>query len=74
MPAPLQVIEERVVGAGVGADTIEAGKIGSIVGVLFIFIFLFFVYRGFGVIAGIALMVNLGMIVGLTALFGAKFT
>ena len=74
LPAPLQVIEERVVGAGLGADTIEAGKIGAIAGVLFIFIFLFFVYRAFGVIAGIALMVNLGMIVGITALFGATLT
>ncbi len=74
LPAPLQVIEERTVGAGLGADTIEKGKIGSIVGVTFIFIFLFFVYRMFGVLAGIALMVNLGMIVGLTALFGATLT
>ena len=74
LPAPLQVIEERVVGAGLGADTIEAGKIGAIAGVLFIFIFLFYVYRAFGVIAGIALMVNLGMIVGITALFGATLT
>ena len=74
LPAPLQVIEERVVGAGLGADTIESGKIGAIVGVMFIFIFLFFVYRLFGVIAGVALMVNLGMIVGLTALFGATLT
>ena len=65
LPAPLQVIEERVVGAGLGADTIAAGKVGAIAGVLFIFIFLFFVYRAFGVIAGIALMVNLGMIVGI---------
>ena len=74
LPAPLQVIEERTVGAGLGADTIEKGKLGSIVGVAFIFIFLFFVYRLFGVIAGIALMVNLGMIVGITALFGATLT
>ena len=74
LPAPLQVIEERVVGAGLGADTIAAGKVGAIAGVLFIFIFLFFVYRAFGVIAGIALMVNLGMIVGVTALFGATLT
>ena len=74
LPAPLQVIEERVVGAGLGADTIAAGKVGAIAGVLFIFIFLFFVYRAFGVIAGIALVVNLGMIVGLTALFGATLT
>ena len=74
LPAPLQVIEERTVGAGLGADTIEKGKLGSIVGVAFIFLFLFFVYRLFGVIAGISLMVNLGMIIGITALFGATLT
>lgn len=74
LPAPLQVIEERTVGAGLGADTIAGGKIGAIAGVLFIFIFLFTVYRGFGLIAAISLMVNLGMIVGLTALFGATLT
>ena len=74
LPAPLQVIEERTVGAGLGADTIASGKIGAIAGVIFIFIFLLLVYRGFGVIAMISLMVNLGMIVGLTALFGATLT
>ncbi len=74
LPAPLQVIEERTVGAGLGADTIAGGKIGAVAGVLFIFIFLLLVYRSFGVIAMISLMVNLGMIVGLTALFGATLT
>jgi preprotein translocase subunit SecD len=74
LPAPLQVIEERTVGAGLGADTIAGGKIGAIAGVIFIFIFLLMVYRGFGMIAMISLMVNLGMIVGLTALFGATLT
>ena len=74
LPAPLQVIEERTVGAGLGADTIAGGKIGAIAGVIFIFIFLLLVYRGFGVIAMISLMVNLGMIIGLTALFGATLT
>ena len=74
LPAPLTVIEERTVGAGLGADTIAGGKIGAIAGVIFIFIFLLMVYRGFGIIAMISLMVNLGMIVGLTALFGATLT
>ena len=74
LPAPLQVIEERVVGAGLGADTIAQGKVGAIAGVLLIFAFLFWVYRLFGALAGVALMVNLGMIVGLTALFGATLT
>ena len=36
LPAPLQVIEERTVGAGLGADTIEQGKVGAIAGVIFI--------------------------------------
>ncbi len=74
LPAPLTVIEERTVGAGLGADTIERGKIGAIAGVIFIFIFLIFTYRMFGVLASVTLIVNLGMIIGLTALFGATLT
>ena len=74
LPAPLTVIEERTVGAGLGADTIERGKIGAVTGVMFIFVFLLLTYRMFGVIASLALVVNLGMIVGLTALFGATLT
>lgn len=74
LPAPLQVIEERTVGAGLGADTIAAGKIGSAVGVLFVILFMILVYRGFGVIADIVLLVNLAMIVGVSALFGATLT
>ena len=74
LPAPLTVIEERTVGAGLGADTIERGKIGALVGVIFIFIFLIFTYRMFGVWASVTLLVNLGMIVGVTALFGATLT
>ena len=74
LPAPLTVIEERTVGAGLGADTIERGKIGAVAGVIFIFIFLIFTYRMFGVLASATLLVNLGMIVGITALFGATLT
>ena len=74
LPAPLTVIEERTVGAGLGADTIERGKIGAVAGVIFIFIFLIFTYRMFGVLASATLLVNLGMIVGVTALFGATLT
>jgi len=74
LPAPLSVVEERTVGAGLGADTIAAGKIGSAVGVLFVLIFMLFFYRGFGLIADIVLLVNLAMIVGISALFGATLT
>ena len=57
LPAPLQVIEERSVGAGLGADTIAAGKIASVMGVIFIMIFMIFCYRTFGVIASFVLLV-----------------
>jgi preprotein translocase subunit SecD len=74
LPAPLRVIEERTVGAGLGADTIEAGKVGSAIGVLFIMIFMLIIYRGFGMNANIVLLVNLAMIIGVSALLGATLT
>lgn len=74
LPAPLQVIEERTVGAGLGADAIEAGRVGSAVGVLFVILFMLVAYRGFGLIADIVLMVNLAMIIGISAFLGATLT
>lgn len=74
LPAPLSVVEERSVGAGLGADMIHAGKIGSAVGLLFIIIFMAICYRSFGMIANLVLLVNLGMIIGISALLGATLT
>ena len=74
LPAPLRVIEERSVGAGLGADTIASGKIGSAVGVLFVLAFMLLLYGFFGLVADIVLIVNLLMIVGVSALFGATLT
>ncbi len=74
LPAPLTVIEERTVGAGLGADTIASGKIGSAVGVLFIMLYMFLIYQAFGLIADTVLLVNLAMIIGVSALFGATLT
>ena len=74
LPAPLQVIEERTVGAGLGADTIAQGKIGCLVGVILIMLFMIIVYRVFGLIADIVLLVNLAMIIGVSALMGATLT
>lgn len=74
LPAPLQVIEERTVGAGLGADTIEAGKVASVAGLIFIIIFMIFSYREFGVIASFMLIINLAMIIGVSALLGATLT
>ena len=74
LPAPLKVIEERTVGAGLGADTIATGKIGSVVGVIFILVFMAMMYGIFGLFADIVLIVNLLMIIGVSALFGATLT
>jgi preprotein translocase subunit SecD len=74
LPAPLAIIEERTVGAGLGADTIRAGSIGSIVGVILMMLSLLAIYRGFGLIANVALVVNMMMIVGISALLGATLT
>lgn len=74
LPAPLQVVEERTVGAGLGADTIAQGKVGCLVGVILIMLFMIIVYRAFGLIADIVLLVNLAMIIGVSALMGATLT
>ena len=74
LPAPLSVIEERTVGAGLGADTIATGKIGSAVGVIFVLVFMLMLYGFFGFIADVVLIVNLMMIIGISALFGATLT
>ena len=74
LPAPLQVIEERTVGAGLGADTIAQGKVGCLVGVILIMLFMILVYRAFGLVADIVLLVNLAMIIGVSALMGATLT
>ncbi|MCQ2580643.1 MAG: protein translocase subunit SecD [Alphaproteobacteria bacterium] len=74
LPAPLTVIEERTVGAGLGADTIASGKIGSAIGVLFVILFMIITYGFFGFIADVVLLVNLAMIVGVSALCGATLT
>ena len=74
LPAPLTVIEERTVGAGLGADTITAGANAALAGVFIVMLFMMIVYGRFGVIANIALLVNLMMIIGVSALFGATLT
>ncbi|MDR1361480.1 MAG: protein translocase subunit SecD [Rickettsiales bacterium] len=74
LPAPLSVIEERTVGAGLGADTIASGQLGAAISVIFVMLFMLIVYRGFGMIANIALLVNLAMIIGISALLGASLT
>lgn len=74
LPAPLTVIEERTVGPDLGADSIRAGVIASIVAFLAVIAFMVLYYGLFGVIADLALVLNLVLIVAAMSLLGATLT
>lgn len=74
LPAPLSIIEERSVGPSLGADSIEAGKKASIIGVVLVMGFMLLGYGLFGLFANIALVVNLAMVVGALSLMQATLT
>ena len=74
LPAPLEVIEERSVGAGLGADSIAAGKIAAIIGMFGVCIFMIMIYGSFGVLANISLIANLFLIISLLGNIGATLT
>ncbi|MCF8462777.1 MAG: protein translocase subunit SecD, partial [Rickettsiaceae bacterium] len=74
LPAPLKIVEERVIGPNLGADSIEAGKQAGIIAFLLVAIFMILAYGLFGVFACIALMVNIIIIIAALSLLSATLT
>ncbi len=74
LPAPLEIIEERSVGPGLGADSISAGKIAAIIGMICVCVFMILMYGLFGILANISLIANLFIIVSLLGTIGATLT
>ena len=74
LPAPLNIIEERTVGPGLGQDSIDAGIFALIIGFVLVIIFMLFKYKIFGLIANVTLILNLFILVGLLTLFEATLT
>ncbi len=74
LPAPLNIIEERTVGPGLGQDSINSGIMALIIGFLLVIFFMLFKYKVFGLIANIALIANLFLLVGILTLFEATLT
>ena len=74
LPAPVEVIQEASVGPGLGKDSVEAGKIACIVAFAAVAIFMALSYGLFGVFAGIALVLNGGMIIGALSALQATLT
>jgi len=68
------VIEQRVVGAGLGQDSIEKGKMASYFGAALVVVFMIVTYGLFGVFASIAVAINVGMIFGILSLLNATLT
>lgn len=74
LPAPLSVLEERTVGAGLGADSIHYGVVASMVGVALVVVLMLVSYGLFGVFAIISLFFNLAMLFAGMALLGGTLT
>ena len=70
LPAPLEIVEERTVGPDLGADSIEAGKWASIIGLILVALAMALYYGLFGVFANLALLVNLVLIIAALSLLG----
>jgi len=74
LPAPLNVLEERTVGPGLGADSIAAGEIAAVIGGLAVVAFMIASYGFFGVLAVVALTLNMAMIFAVLSVLQATLT
>jgi protein-export membrane protein SecD len=74
LPTELEVVEERTVGAGLGADSISKGTFASILALALVFISMFAIYGFLGLFANLALFINILLIFAGLALFGATLT
>lgn len=74
LPAGLEFLEERTIGPELGQDSIDAGKVATIVAFVAVLVFMFLSYGLFGVFANVALIINIGLIFGLLSMIGGTLT
>src|SRR5689334_14803106 len=74
LPAPIEYIEERTVGPSLGQDSIRAGVNASLVGLGLVVLFMLVYYRGSGVNAVLALLLNMILMLAGLIMFGATLT
>ncbi len=74
LPAKMVFLEERTIGPELGQDSIEAGKLAAGVAGVGVLVFMALSYGLFGIIANIALVLNVGLIFGLLSMIGATLT
>ena len=74
LSAPIEIIEERTIGPSLGADNIQKGLMSVLVGFALVLVFMGWRYRVFGLVANIALTLNLVTIVSILSLIQATLT
>ena len=74
LPAPATIIQEQVVGPSLGAESINAGLISFVIAFILVLLYMFFFYRGAGLVADIALLCNVVLLFGTLVSFGAVLT
>lgn len=74
LPVPLQVVEERTVGPDLGGDAIRMGAITGLAGLMLVLAFMTLIYGAWGLVANLALLLNVAMTLGVLTLMGATLT
>lgn len=74
LPAPVDIVEERIIGPSMGAENIQKGMVSLIVGLTLVLVFMVVYYNVFGLIANVALLANLFVLVAILSLLGATLT
>ncbi|MBR1398904.1 MAG: protein translocase subunit SecD [Alphaproteobacteria bacterium] len=74
LPAPLEVLEERTVGAGLGADSIHDGVFASIIGLACVILFMIMAYGLFGIMTDVTVLLNLALMLGVMSIIGTTLT
>ena len=72
--APVSFVQERLIGPSLGKDNIHKGVLSTLVGAIVVILFMAFYYHLFGIIADLALVLNLIFIVAIMSLLGATLT
>ncbi len=74
LAAPIEIIEERTVGPSLGQDNIDKGMMSAVIGLIAVMVFTAIYYKAFGLIAGVALAMNVVLLVALLSMLQATLT
>jgi len=74
LAAPIRIVEERTVGPSLGAENIEQGFLSVVIGFVLVLVFMALYYKVFGLIADLALTLNLVLVVALLSMLQATLT